>query len=76
MPWVALGGFDGENYENATTFVITLVVNNHLNADENKKAMVWEKAYIEFMKNYTNDNFSISYTSEVKLLLYTRSLKS
>ncbi|OXA57471.1 Niemann-Pick C1 protein [Folsomia candida] len=54
-----LGGFleDGQNlidppYQNATTAVITFIVNNKYSKDDTRPAREWEKAYVEFMKKY------------------------
>ena len=44
FPWVALGGFDGKNYLNATAAVITIpAVNYYKDEHKVKKAMAWEK---------------------------------
>ncbi|XP_076457250.1 NPC intracellular cholesterol transporter 1-like [Babylonia areolata] len=66
FPWTALGGYDGDNYHNATALVITFVVNNHRKEADNAKAEAWEKVFIEFMKNYTENqpNMSIAFSSE------------
>ncbi|KAK7091360.1 NPC intracellular cholesterol transporter 1-like [Littorina saxatilis] len=66
FPWTALGGYDGDNYQNATALVITFVVNNHNEEGNNAKAEAWEKVFIEFMKNYTKhqSNMSIAFSSE------------
>ena len=53
------------NYQNATAFVITYVVNNHLEESENAKAEAWEAEFIRFMKEYKNENMTISFSSEV-----------
>lgn len=44
FPWVALGGFDGNTYLNATAAVITFSVNNIFD-DPLKlgRALAWEK---------------------------------
>jgi len=64
FPWVVLGGYDETNYKNSTAFVITFVVNNHLAAEDNGKAQAWEAEFIQFMKNYNNENMSIAFSSE------------
>ncbi|WAR17615.1 NPC1-like protein [Mya arenaria] len=51
FPWVILGGYPGVEYKNATAFVITFVVNNHLKDEDNEMAKAWEKEFIAFM-NY------------------------
>jgi Niemann-Pick C1 protein len=60
-PSIVLGGFmkPGEQlgqepaYKDATSVIITFVVNNHYDKEQNREAMEWEKAYVEFMKNWT-----------------------
>ncbi|XP_076350030.1 NPC intracellular cholesterol transporter 1-like [Tachypleus tridentatus] len=64
FPYVALGGFIGHNYSSAIALTITIVVNNHKNDADNSDAMAWEKVYVEFMKNYSNSNMAISFSSE------------
>ncbi|KAM4841405.1 NPC intracellular cholesterol transporter 1 [Thomomys bottae] len=65
FPWLVLGGYDGQNYNNATALVITFPVNNYYNDTEKlQKALAWEKELINFVKNYTNPNLTISFTTE------------
>ncbi|XP_066513297.1 NPC intracellular cholesterol transporter 1-like [Hoplias malabaricus] len=65
FPWLVLGGYEGEAYQNATALVITFPVNNYLNdTDKLGKALAWEKEFISFMKNYSNPNLTISFNSE------------
>ncbi|XP_065686340.1 NPC intracellular cholesterol transporter 1 [Patagioenas fasciata] len=65
FPWLVLGGYDEENYNNATALVITFPVNNYYN-DSRKlmKALAWEKEFIKFLKNYDNPNLTISFSAE------------
>uniref|UniRef100_A0A8B9MT86 NPC intracellular cholesterol transporter 1 n=1 Tax=Accipiter nisus TaxID=211598 RepID=A0A8B9MT86_9AVES len=65
FPWLVLGGYDDDNYNNATALVITLPVNNYYN-DSRKlmKALAWEKEFINFLKNYDNPNLTISFSAE------------
>ncbi|KAM4552286.1 NPC intracellular cholesterol transporter 1 [Odontesthes bonariensis] len=65
FPWLALGGYDDTNYNNATALVITFPLNNYLNDPVRKgKALAWEKEFINFMKNYTNPNLTIAFSAE------------
>ncbi|KAL6468249.1 hypothetical protein MHYP_G00239260 [Metynnis hypsauchen] len=65
FPWLVLGGYEGTAYNNATALVITFPVNNYLNdTDKLGKALAWEKEFISFMKNYSNPNLTISFSSE------------
>ncbi|XP_061110400.1 NPC intracellular cholesterol transporter 1 isoform X2 [Conger conger] len=65
FPWLVLGGYDGTNYNNATALVITFPVNNYHNDSEKLgKALAWETEFVEFMKNYSNPNLTIAFSSE------------
>ncbi|XP_037364629.1 NPC intracellular cholesterol transporter 1 [Talpa occidentalis] len=65
FPWLVLGGYDDQNYNNATALVITFPVNNYYNDTEKlQKAQAWEKEFINFVKNYKNPNLTISFTAE------------
>lgn len=65
FPWLALGGYDDTNYNNATALVITLPLNNYLNDTVRlDKARAWEKEFIAFMKNFSNPNLTIAFTAE------------
>uniref|UniRef100_A0A0B7ARF7 SSD domain-containing protein n=2 Tax=Arion vulgaris TaxID=1028688 RepID=A0A0B7ARF7_9EUPU len=59
FPWVALGGFKGKEYHTANAFIITFLVNNHLDPSKNGPAKAWETNFIDFMKNYTSTHPSI-----------------
>ncbi|XP_060099886.1 NPC intracellular cholesterol transporter 1 [Heteronotia binoei] len=65
FPWLVLGGYDGDNYNNATALVITFPVKNFYN-DTGKlmKALAWEKEFLNFVKNYSNPNLTISFSAE------------
>lgn len=65
FPWLVLGGYDGENYNNATALVITFPVNNfHNDTERINKAKAWEEAFIKFVKSYNNTNLSIAFSTE------------
>ncbi|KAG8516795.1 NPC intracellular cholesterol transporter 1, partial [Galemys pyrenaicus] len=65
FPWLVLGGYDDQNYNNATALVITFPVNNYYNDTEKlQRAQAWEKEFINFVKNYKNPNLTISFTAE------------
>ena len=48
--------------------IITFVVNNYQDKSKLKKAMAWEKAFLEYMKEYvqnsSNGNLTISFSAE------------
>jgi Niemann-Pick C1 protein len=75
-PAVALGGFlkPGDtlaktpHYENATSVILTFLVNNHYNKSELTSALAWEAQFVDLVKNFTVSNASqfmdIAFTSE------------
>uniref|UniRef100_A0A3B5AWE7 NPC intracellular cholesterol transporter 1 n=1 Tax=Stegastes partitus TaxID=144197 RepID=A0A3B5AWE7_9TELE len=65
FPWLALGGYDDSNFNNATALVITFPLNNYLDDSVRQgKALAWEKEFIRFMKNFQNPNLTVAFTSE------------
>uniref|UniRef100_A0A669FCP2 Niemann-Pick disease, type C1 n=1 Tax=Oreochromis niloticus TaxID=8128 RepID=A0A669FCP2_ORENI len=65
FPWLALGGYDDTNYNNATALVITFPINNYLNDTVRlEKALAWENEFIKFMKNFSNPNLTIAFSAE------------
>ncbi|XP_037313117.2 NPC intracellular cholesterol transporter 1 [Pungitius pungitius] len=65
FPWLALGGYDETNYNNATALVITFPINNYLNDSVRLgKARAWEKEFVKFMKNFQNPNLTIAFSAE------------
>uniref|UniRef100_A0A3P9KCC9 Niemann-Pick disease, type C1 n=1 Tax=Oryzias latipes TaxID=8090 RepID=A0A3P9KCC9_ORYLA len=65
FPWLALGGYDDTNYNNATALVITFPLNNYLNDSVRLgKVLAWEKEFIGFMKNFSNSNLTVAFSAE------------
>ncbi|XP_033109697.1 NPC intracellular cholesterol transporter 1-like [Anneissia japonica] len=69
FPWLAVGGYDGTNYNNATALVITMTVNNYKTGDPRlEKALAWEQGFLKYMKHFTernlNPNLTIAFYSE------------
>ena len=67
-PKLVLGGFEGDNYEQAQALIITFVVKNHDNEAYNKKAEAWEKEFINYLKNWETNgsrfNLTVAFSSE------------
>ncbi|KAM0866686.1 hypothetical protein ACQ4PT_042470 [Festuca glaucescens] len=70
-PSTVLGGFPGSNFTEASAFVITYPVNNKVEktGQENEKAMAWERAYINLVKEeilpmVLAQNLTLSFSSE------------
>lgn len=64
FPYVALGGVQDGVYENATALIITIMLNNHVSAEDNKDAIAWEKKFIEYMKNFSSPNMTVVFSAE------------
>uniref|UniRef100_H3DBI8 Niemann-Pick disease, type C1 n=1 Tax=Tetraodon nigroviridis TaxID=99883 RepID=H3DBI8_TETNG len=64
FPWLALGGYDDTNYNNATALVVTFPINNNYDPTKLGKTLAWEKEFIRFMKNYSNPNLTIAFSAE------------
>ncbi|XP_062184386.1 uncharacterized protein LOC133888239 isoform X2 [Phragmites australis] len=70
-PSTILGGFPGNNFTEASAFVITYPVNNkvEITGQENGKAVAWERAFINLVKEeilpmVLAQNLTLSYSSE------------
>ncbi|XVF68077.1 hypothetical protein PTKIN_Ptkin10aG0174100 [Pterospermum kingtungense] len=70
-PSTALGGFSGDNYSEASAFVVTYPVNNAIDeaGSGNGKAVAWEKAFIQLVKEellpiVESRNLTLSFSSE------------
>ncbi|XP_066482520.1 NPC intracellular cholesterol transporter 1 isoform X2 [Tiliqua scincoides] len=65
FPWLVMGGYDDENYNNATALVITFPVTNYHNDTEKlMKVLAWESEFINFVKKYDNPNLTIAFSAE------------
>ena len=59
----------GYNYDLATVLVVTFVVNNHVRDEDNKKAMAWEQAMLDYLHDYKKHHtkyIDIEYSTEVE----------
>ncbi|WKA09248.1 hypothetical protein VitviT2T_026913 [Vitis vinifera] len=70
-PSTALGGFSGNNYSEASAFIVTYPVNNAIDKEGNEtgKAVAWEKAFIQIVKDdllpmMQSKNLTLSFSSE------------
>ena len=64
FPRVALGGYEGTAYTNATALILTFTVNNFINDTFREMAEAWELEFINILKNYKGNHIYIAYTSE------------
>uniref|UniRef100_A0A7C9FG71 SSD domain-containing protein n=2 Tax=Opuntia streptacantha TaxID=393608 RepID=A0A7C9FG71_OPUST len=70
-PSVVLGGFSGNNFSEATAFVVTYPVNNIIDesSDAIRKIVEWERAFIKLAKEellpmVQSSNLTLSFSSE------------
>ncbi|XP_019054366.1 PREDICTED: Niemann-Pick C1 protein-like isoform X2 [Nelumbo nucifera] len=70
-PSTALGGFSGNNYSEASAFIVTYPVNNMVEkkGTDAGKAVAWEKAFVqlakeELMPMVQSKNLTLSFSSE------------
>lgn len=69
-PAIAVGGMPtpepGDNYDytKASAVVLTFLLNNKADKSELGPAMAWEKLFVDYLKNYTNDRMDIAYMAE------------
>ncbi|KAG8377268.1 hypothetical protein BUALT_Bualt08G0010500 [Buddleja alternifolia] len=70
-PSTALGGFSGNNYSEASAFIVTYPVNNENDKESNgtKRALAWEKAFIQLAKDellpmVKSKNLTLAFSSE------------
>ncbi|GAB4828432.1 NPC intracellular cholesterol transporter 1 [Ancistrocladus abbreviatus] len=70
-PSTALGGFSGNNYSEASSFIVTYPVNNAVDRESNvtKKAVAWEAAFIQLVQNellplVRSRNLTLAFSSE------------
>lgn len=65
---LVLGNFgNNRNYSSVDTAVLTFVISNHYNLEENWKALEWESAFIHFMREYKErkkDSYKIAFNTE------------
>ncbi|GFV70670.1 NPC intracellular cholesterol transporter 1 [Trichonephila clavipes] len=64
FPYVALGGVGDQNYSNASALILTFMVRNHVDPKDNADAIAWEAEFIKFMKNFSNPDMDIAFSSE------------
>lgn len=58
-PRIAFGGYDGKKYTDARALVVTFVINNHEDDSKNDRAKAWEKAFIDYLKNFNDPDLEV-----------------
>ncbi|KAF8785417.1 NPC intracellular cholesterol transporter 1 like protein [Argiope bruennichi] len=66
---VALGGFHNSEYHSATALIITIPVVNHYEQALNEDALLWERVFIDFLKNYRSENLTVAFKAEIQVTM-------
>ncbi|XP_054628697.1 NPC1-like intracellular cholesterol transporter 1 [Dunckerocampus dactyliophorus] len=71
FPFLAVGGYQGDDYTNAEAFILTFSLNNYPRTHVKfNVAMQWEKEYLKIVQDYQRDpaaNFTFAYMAERSL---------
>ncbi|XP_007234279.3 NPC1-like intracellular cholesterol transporter 1 [Astyanax mexicanus] len=71
FPFLAVGGYEDEDFTNAEAFILTFSLNNYARDDPKFKVVEkWESMFLEIVKDYQNDpntNFTFAYMAERSL---------
>lgn len=59
------------NYQNATALIVSFTVNNHLDDTQNQMAKIWEKAFLDYVKDPNITFFTnMTFMAEVSFFLF------
>ncbi|KAL7675403.1 hypothetical protein ACOME3_001664 [Neoechinorhynchus agilis] len=64
LPYVALGGYDEKEYDQASVMVLTFLNNNYLSGPQLRRSKLWELEFLKFMSDFSSNNFEVSYITE------------
>ncbi|XP_061135577.1 NPC1-like intracellular cholesterol transporter 1 isoform X1 [Syngnathus typhle] len=71
FPFLAVGGYQGDEYTNAEAFILTFSLNNYPRTDvKYNVAMKWEKEFLKIVQDYQRNptaNFTFAYMAERSL---------
>uniref|UniRef100_A0A667WXI0 NPC1 like intracellular cholesterol transporter 1 n=1 Tax=Myripristis murdjan TaxID=586833 RepID=A0A667WXI0_9TELE len=71
FPFLAVGGYDNEDYTNAEALILTFSLNNYDRRDARfKVALQWENEFLKIVQEYQRDpntNFTFAYMAERSL---------
>ncbi|XP_061905585.1 NPC1-like intracellular cholesterol transporter 1 isoform X2 [Entelurus aequoreus] len=71
FPFLAVGGYKGDDYTNAEAFILTFSLNNYPRTNVKfNVALQWEKEYLKIVQAYQRDptaNFTFAYMAERSL---------
>ncbi|KAM4617005.1 NPC1-like intracellular cholesterol transporter 1 [Polymixia lowei] len=71
FPFLAVGGYDNEDYTNAEALILTFSLNNYARDDVKfKVALQWEKEFLDIVQEYQrnpNSSFTFAYMAERSL---------
>nr|XP_056716077.1 NPC1-like intracellular cholesterol transporter 1 [Euleptes europaea] len=71
FPFLAVGGYPGEEYPEAQALILTISMNNYNSSDPRfDMVMLWEKRFLEIVQEFQQknaDNYTVAYMAERSL---------
>jgi hypothetical protein len=56
-----LGGYEGKNYTDASLLFVTFAIKKHPNEMEIEKAKAWQEKFVEYVKNFYDEDLQLAY---------------
>ena len=60
-PAQVLGGNDNKNYTDSSLLFLSFAIKNHKTQTEIERAHVWQKEFVEYVKNYNDTELQLAY---------------
>ena len=60
-PSQVLGGYDRNNFTDASLLFVTFAIKKNLNEVEIEKAKAWQEKFVEYVKNYDDFELQVAY---------------
>ena len=56
-----MGGYEGKNYTDASLLFVTFAIKKHPNEMEIEKAKAWQEKFVEYVKNFYDEDLQLAY---------------
>ncbi|XP_074593039.1 NPC intracellular cholesterol transporter 1-like isoform X2 [Brevipalpus obovatus] len=63
-PEVAMGGFTGKSYQLSKALIATFPINNFKDPEKSVVTLLWEKAFLETVRNFSSPRMKIAFRAE------------
>lgn len=64
FPYVVIGNYEKGQYAQSAAIIVTYLIRNNVDVSKNGPAEAWEASFIDFLKNYKSDRFTLSFMAE------------